>query len=193
MKLIDFYFDYKSKNEKYLVLMEIGTFVEVYGEDTTILNKLFGYKVKQFGVSSRTGFPTSSLNKIGNVLIEEKINYIIIEKNKIDFKTYEALRLALIEDEFDYTDSSLIEPAFDDLILADKEGLKVKIDSMLKMLEPVEEEIIRYRFGIDCDHKTMDELAKMYNLTKERVRMIEARALRKLRSPLRSSEVRRSM
>ena len=62
--------------------------------------------------------------------------------------------------------------------------LSARILMMLKMLKPREEEVIRMRFGIgvDRDH-TLEEVGKRLLITRERVRQIEAQALRKLKNP----------
>ncbi len=55
---------------------------------------------------------------------------------------------------------------------------------VLKTLDPNEEKVIRMRFGIDCDHEhTLGEIAQQFNLSRERIRQIETRALRRLRTP----------
>lgn len=61
------------------------------------------------------------------------------------------------------------------------------IDQAISTLTPREEEVLRMRFGLDggSEHR-LDEVAKHFDLTRERIRQIEARALRKLRHPSRS-------
>ncbi|MFH1187278.1 MAG: sigma-70 family RNA polymerase sigma factor [bacterium] len=62
-----------------------------------------------------------------------------------------------------------------------------KIRQMLSALNPQEEEVLRRRFGIDeCPEQTLEEIGRGFNVTKERIRQIEAKALRKLRHPSRS-------
>ena len=57
-------------------------------------------------------------------------------------------------------------------------------DEVLNRLDPRERRIIRLRFGIeDGQEHTLEEISRVYNLTRERIRQIEARALRKLRHP----------
>jgi RNA polymerase primary sigma factor len=63
--------------------------------------------------------------------------------------------------------------------------------SMLKKLSPREERIIRMRFGFeDGNQRTLEEVGQVFAVTRERIRQIEAKALRKLRHPSRSSHVR---
>ena len=70
-------------------------------------------------------------------------------------------------------------------------ALKVHTASMLKTLTPREERIIRMRFGLeDGTPRTLEEVGQAFSVTRERIRQIEAKALRKLRHPSRSSQLR---
>ncbi len=66
-----------------------------------------------------------------------------------------------------------------------------QIASVLADLTPREEQVLRKRFGIGekSDH-TLEEVGKLFNVTRERIRQIEAKALRKLRHPVRSQVLR---
>ena len=69
--------------------------------------------------------------------------------------------------------------------------LSEQIDFILSDLTPREEQVLRKRFGIGekSDH-TLEEVGKLFNVTRERIRQIEAKALRKLRHPVRSQVLR---
>jgi RNA polymerase primary sigma factor len=70
-------------------------------------------------------------------------------------------------------------------------SLKEKMASVLKKLSPREERIIRMRFGFeDGNPRTLEEVGQVFAVTRERIRQIEAKALRKLRHPSRSNQVR---
>ena len=61
----------------------------------------------------------------------------------------------------------------------------------LKTLTPREEEVLRMRFGlIDGKPHTLEEVGKKFDVTRERIRQIESKALRKLRHPSRSKKLR---
>ena len=62
---------------------------------------------------------------------------------------------------------------------------------MLSQLTPREAKVLRMRFGIDLstDH-TLEEVGKQFDVTRERIRQIEAKALRKLKHPSRSRKLR---
>jgi RNA polymerase primary sigma factor len=69
--------------------------------------------------------------------------------------------------------------------------LRDRIEEVLSTLTPREEKIVMYRFGIgDGYSRTLEEVGEMFNVTRERVRQIEAKALRKLRHPVRSKRLR---
>ena len=69
--------------------------------------------------------------------------------------------------------------------------LKEQIMSVLATLTPREEKVLRLRFGIeDGRTRTLEEVGKEFNVTRERIRQIEAKALRKLRHPSRSKKLR---
>ena len=63
--------------------------------------------------------------------------------------------------------------------------------NILKTLSPKEEKVIRLRFGIGCDREhTLEEIGQQFDVTRERIRQIEAKALRQLRSPERARHLR---
>jgi len=87
----------------------------------------------------------------------------ILGKNDPDLIEFES-----VEDEFSFTEQ------------------KEKIMEMINTLEPKEKKIMILRFGLDgTDPHTLDELAKIIGVTIERIRQIEAKALRKMRHPSR--------
>ncbi len=69
-------------------------------------------------------------------------------------------------------------------------SLKEQIEDALSTLTPQERRVLQLRFGLeDGQRRTLDEVGKEYNVTGERIRQIEAKALRKLRHPIRSREL----
>lgn len=68
--------------------------------------------------------------------------------------------------------------------------LREHIDVLLKDLKDREREVIILRFGLRDEHpRTLEEVGKIFNVTRERIRQIEAKALRKLRNPVRSKKI----
>ena len=100
-----------------------------------------------------------------------------------------------IEDEsvYETVDPETIEELIDnytaeDMLIA-KDGADY-IRDILDSLTPREAKVLRLRFGIDMPSEyTLEEVAKMYGVTRERIRQIEAKALRKMRHPARSDKL----
>lgn len=80
-------------------------------------------------------------------------------------------------------DTSCVNPA--DVVIS--EDMVHILDSVLDTLPAKEADIVRYRFGLmDGNAKTLEEVGQIYNLSRERIRQLEAKALRKLRNPVRA-------
>jgi RNA polymerase primary sigma factor len=72
----------------------------------------------------------------------------------------------------------------------DQSLLKERIGEVLRSLAPREREVIEMRYGLrDGQPRTLDEVARCYGITRERIRQIEARSLGKLRQPVRSKRL----
>ena len=68
--------------------------------------------------------------------------------------------------------------------------LKTQLLQVIETLTPREQKVIRLRYGLDDNHpRTLEEVGKEFNVTRERIRQIEAKALRKLRHPNRSKKL----
>ena len=74
---------------------------------------------------------------------------------------------------------------------AGRQLLRRELESVLKSLTPREEKVLELRFGLeDGRARTLEEVGREFNVTRERIRQIEAKALRKLRHPSRSKRLR---
>jgi RNA polymerase primary sigma factor len=74
---------------------------------------------------------------------------------------------------------------------ASRELLKAQLSKMLSELTDRERSVLLLRFGLEDDRpRTLEEIGKEFNVTRERIRQIEAKALRKLRHPSRSRKLR---
>ena len=83
-------------------------------------------------------------------------------------------------------DENAISPADSASIMM----LKEQLMEVLATLTPREQKVIRLRYGLDDAHpRTLEEVGKEFNVTRERIRQIEAKALRKLRHPSRSKRL----
>ncbi|MDD4224313.1 MAG: RNA polymerase sigma factor RpoD [Candidatus Cloacimonetes bacterium] len=78
--------------------------------------------------------------------------------------------------------------------LAERSLLKKQVDEVLKTLTTREERVIRLRFGIDDGyHRTLEEVGNIFQVTRERIRQIEDKALKKLRHPSRAAVLQQFM
>lgn len=136
------------------------------------------------GFLQRTGREATPA-ELGELLFisEEKVRKILkISKEPISTET------PIGEDDDthlgDFIEDTVVLSPLDDTI---RSGLKETIRSVLDALAPREARVLRMRFGIEMntDH-TLEEVGKQFDVTRERIRQIEAKALRKLRHPSRS-------
>ena len=72
---------------------------------------------------------------------------------------------------------------------AESHMLRDELEDILSTLTPREEKVIRLRYGFDGHERTLEEVGAEFNVTRERIRQIEAKALRKLRHPSRSKRI----
>ena len=147
----------------------------------------------------RINFVKRKKQELANVLqrepsMEELAEVCELEVDKVlDIlkrdKNIVSLDTPIKEDE----DSSLVEfiPSdahFGDVVMYEVEqnNLREKIDEVLTDLSDQEQQVLRMRFGLDDDTpKTLEEIGKVFGVTRERIRQIEAKAIRKLRHPSR--------
>jgi RNA polymerase primary sigma factor len=119
-------------------------------------------------------------------LDEKKIKNIIkISKEPISLETPvgdsdDAFIKDFIENENEYSPADMVA----------NNDLKEKVREVLKTLTPREEKVLKMRFGIDvASEHTLEEVGKDFSVTRERIRQIEVKALRKLRHPSRSKKL----
>jgi RNA polymerase primary sigma factor len=88
----------------------------------------------------------------------------------------------------DFLEDKAAESPNDNLITQD---LTIQVERALSTLSPKEKEILRLRFGIgESGEHTLEEVGRRFSVTRERIRQIETKALRKLRHPLRGRALR---
>jgi RNA polymerase primary sigma factor len=117
---------------------------------------------------------------------KEKINKVLkIAKEPISMET----PIGDDEDSHlgDFIEDANVQSPIDAATMA---GLKEATNRILSSLTPREAKVLRMRFGIDMntDH-TLEEVGKQFDVTRERIRQIEAKALRKLRQPSRAEQL----
>jgi RNA polymerase primary sigma factor len=148
------------------------------------LNKI--NKIKRTFIQEHGREPTyAELAKELN-LDEKKIKNIIkISKEPISLETpvgdsEDATIKDFIENENEFSPSETIANT----------DLKERVREVLKTLTPREEKVLKMRFGIDvASEHTLEEVGKDFSVTRERIRQIEVKALRKLRHPSRSKKL----
>ena len=113
---------------------------------------------------------------------------LILRKN---FLSYTSLDVPIGEDEESELGEFIPDESADsveDIVV--KRELRRQLDETMKSLTPRERDILELRFGWNDDRgRTLEEIGEMYGVTRERIRQIEAKALRKLRHPVRIKKI----
>ena len=130
-------------------------------------------------LAAEIGLPIEKVKNILNISIDSlSLEMPISDKENIDYYNYfvedDTVLGDLVEDK---TNMSPDETVFNHI-------LKDQINKVLSTLSKREVQVIKYRFGLeDGWQRTLDEIGKLFGLTRERIRQIEANALKKLKSP----------
>jgi RNA polymerase primary sigma factor len=150
-------------------------------ETLSKINKITRSYVQEMGREPTYTELSKELN-----LDEKKIKNIIkISKEPVSLETPvgdsdDTYLKDFIEDENEYTPVDAVV----------NDDLKEKVREILKTLTPREEKVLKMRFGIDvASEHTLEEVGKDFSVTRERIRQIEVKALRKLRHPSRSKKL----
>ena len=121
----------------------------------------------------------------------EKVSYLLALRaaymniasldKPVDEEKGDSLLLDLIED------TNALDPVEGATVII----LKEQLEDALNTLTEREKDVLKLRFGLeDNKSKTLEEVGKIFGVTRERIRQIEAKALRKLRHPARSKKLR---
>ena len=148
------------------------------------LNKI--NKIKRTFIQEHGREPTyTELAKELNIDEKKIKNIIKISKEPISLETpvgdsEDASIKDFIESDSDFSPSDTVA----------NNDLKERVREVLKSLTPREEKVLKMRFGIDvASEHTLEEVGKDFSVTRERIRQIEVKALRKLRHPSRSKKL----
>ncbi len=134
---------------------------------------------------------TEDTNMCKNLIkeIKEKTNMSIEEIKQFDVLMQDAVDIDEIDEEY-FTDNNLqIDNSDNDLF---NTNLENTFESLFETLTPREAEVLKLRYGMSetGSEKTLNEVGEILGVTRERVRQIEAKALKKLRHPSRSKKLR---
>jgi RNA polymerase primary sigma factor len=125
------------------------------------------------------------ISRAANLSISETRRVLKISKRPISLDR----PIGESEDSF-FGDFIEDETADSPISMATQEMLKDKIDTVLNTLTYREREIIKLRYGLGDGYTyTLEEVGRIFNMTRERVRQIEAKAVRKLQHPVRSRQL----
>ena len=158
-------------------------------------------------VSAKIGIPYSKLLALSNLAISpiDKDGNVIAEVLKIcDFTNKMPLELfspdqivpletntAEVEMTADEVETLMLSSSGShnpEKLLSDSQSAQA-IKDLLDTLSPRESKILQLRYGMDCDTHTYEEIGKVFEVTKDRIRQIEAKALRKMRHPSRAKKL----
>ena len=113
-----------------------------------------------------------------------KINYVLNDKG-VHIDLLDVVETVSLDHAYDLADEGMSPE--EETILSE---LKSKTTSVLSSLTAREERVLRMRFGMGVKEHTLEEIGKTYGVTRGRILSIEAKALRKLKSPFRSRKLR---
>ena len=128
-----------------------------------------------------------------SALSEDEFRSLAARENRRERAYVDDFEKLYYEDEED--ESKISDFVEDDTMLSPTESaaqdiLKAQLMAVIETLTPREQKVIRLRYGLDDNHaRTLEEVGKEFNVTRERIRQIEAKALRKLRHPNRSKKL----
>ena len=183
--------DYRVKitirNERLLAAMEgmgyksVAEFSRNQGLNSVKVREIFSGKIPPLDREGNPKELTKEILEILNLTIEKAFT----EKQLKGFKKH-TFEVKIEEEKL----LQIINPAENQEIKVIEQEVKSKLSEILSTLTPREEKILRMRFGIgmNTDH-TLEEVGRKFFVTRDRIRQIEARALRKLKHPSRSKQL----
>lgn len=155
--------------------------------DTGLEIRIPVHMIETINKVMRESFLLDEKDYNSNEIIAEKLSIPIETVNKSKYLFEYILNTASLDDELGYEDTSTLK----DIIADKKTQLPEKIMlehklykyliSILNELPPREKIIIENRFGLKRDSQTLEEIGQKYGLTRERIRQIEAKVLKKLK------------
>lgn len=156
--------------------------------DTGLEIRIPVHMIETINKVMRESFLLDEKNYNNNEIIAEKLSIPVETVNKSKYLFDCILNTVSLDDELGYEETSTLKDVIDDK----KEQMPEKImlehklyKYLIKILDELslrERTIILYRFGLKRDNQTLEEIGKKYGLTRERIRQIEAKVLKKLKA-----------
>lgn len=147
------------------------------------------YKVEEYLENYREffGFESENLEAADALQISEK-EYLQIREAIFSFSSMNSIIGRNSELILEIVNPNIEESDFcDPIILVERDTFVEQLNSVLDTLSEREAGVISRRFGVNCDRSmTLDEIGKIYGVTRERIRQIESKSMTKLRHPSRS-------
>lgn len=190
MTAVDRY-DYRLGNKfvtyaTYWVRQGMNDFIHTHSKTIRKPTHIIGHQIKinnaKQALQKETGMEptTEEISKITGLTVEQILNIQRVSQDTVSFHATNPEN-----DEFNFENLISDESILEELVIDN--SLKEAIQKAIETLDEREKIIITLRYGLIDDRRmTLEEVGKVVNLTKERVRQIEAKALRNLRHPSRS-------
>ena len=82
--MLEMYYKYRLEYKDFLLFIKVGSFYELFDNDSLIINSIFYYKLKRIKDTIKTGFPANKIDYVTKLI--GNINYIVIEDGEIVYK-----------------------------------------------------------------------------------------------------------
>lgn len=128
--------------------------------------------------------PNSQVERILRFAYTQLFGHIELDAAPVTEEDLDTERLSL----FKIDNVEALNDNLDEII--ERKALRETLDKLLETFTPREQEIIRLRFGFDGMPQTLEEVGQFFNITRERVRQIENKCIRRLRHPSKAKKIR---
>ena len=128
--------------------------------------------------------PNSQVERILRFAYTQLFGHIELDAAPVTEEDLDTERLSL----FKIDNVEALNDNLDEII--ERKALRKTLDKLLETFTPREQEIIRLRFGFDGMPQTLEEVGQFFNITRERVRQIENKCIRRLRHPSKAKKIR---
>lgn len=135
-------------------------------------------------IAAAADMPNSQVERILRFAYTQLFGHIELDAAPVTEEDLDTERLSL----FKIDNVEALNDNLDEII--ERKALRETLDKLLETFTPREQEIIRLRFGFDGMPQTLEEVGQFFNITRERVRQIENKCIRRLRHPSKAKKIR---